>query len=150
MFLTLRQSNLPWRFYRPNDLYDQTVSRLFKSRLHKDSAYTIMFAGRGSTDRTRALKKALAKAKENARKSWGVERNAPIVIKTVQVADYMLWALQRLYERREDRHIDYVWPVYSLVHAVDDTRTKKYGAFYTQKAPVSLAGLKPLQKHSEI
>jgi len=138
--------------YNANNLYDKTVSRLFKSRLHQEDEYCITFAKRGNSDRTKALDQALQQARLRALASWGVSSNAPIHIKAVnaasdaalQVADYLLWALQRLYERREDRYINYVWPVYHLVRDVDDTRVKKYGVYFTQKNPISIGKLKPL------
>lgn len=138
--------------YSPNDLYDKTVSRLFKSRLHKEDGYFITFAKRGSSDRTIALKTALETARQRAAKSWKVNNEAPINIKAIaaaasgalQAADYILWALQRLYEKREDRYIEYVWPIYRLVHDVDDTRDQKYGAYYNKKNPIELGKLKPL------
>ena len=58
--------------------------------------------------------------------------------------DYLLWALQRLYERREDRYLQYVWPMVRLVHDVDDTHTAQYGVYYTQKKPLTLAALEGL------
>jgi hypothetical protein len=138
--------------YHPNELYDKMVSRLFKVRLHKQDNYEITFAKRGKTDRTKALRAALENARERAKSSWGVQSTAPMTISAVdassdpalQAADYLLWALQRLYERREDRYIDYVWPVYHLVHDVDDRRIKPYGVYYNTKNPIMLDKLKPL------
>ena len=62
----------------------------------------------------------------------------------LQAVDYLLWALQRLYERREDRYLQYVWPLVRLVHDVDDTRTAQYGVYYTQKKPLTVAALEGL------
>lgn len=140
--------------YHPNDLYDKTVSRLFKTRLHKDDAYHITFAKRGRADRTKALENALETARGRAAKSWKVTTTAPMNINAVnasssallQAADYILWALQRLYEKREDRYIEYVWSIYHLVHDVDDTRKHKYGVYYNQKSPIGLEVLKPLER----
>jgi len=50
--------------YNPNELYDQLVKRLFKDRLHQDDEYTITFATRGQSDRTRALREALMEARQ--------------------------------------------------------------------------------------
>ena len=47
----------------------------------------------------------------------------------LQVADYFLWALQRLYERREDRYVEYLWGAFRMVHDIDDTRAAKYGVY---------------------
>lgn len=64
--------------YHPNQLYDRCVSRLFKERLHKDDGYTIYFSKRGSKDRTAALKAAVETARNNFRRSWGIEGSGPM------------------------------------------------------------------------
>lgn len=61
---------------------------------------------------------------------------------SLQAVDYFLWALQRTYERREDRFLELLWPQCSLVVDVDDTRLAAYGAFYTKKKPLQAAALK--------
>jgi hypothetical protein len=49
----------------------------------------------------------------------------------LQVIDYFLWALQRLYERGEDRYFNYLRSSYKLVMDFDDKRTgKSYGTWY--------------------
>jgi hypothetical protein len=74
--------------YHPNQLYDRSVSRLFKDRLHKEDAYRIVFARRGTSDRTAALRKALENARQNFRRTWGVAATAPIeVVASVPQAD---------------------------------------------------------------
>lgn len=130
--------------YRPNELYDSLVSRLFKDRLHKDDGYRIHFARRGSSDRTAALCDALERARSNFARKWGILSNAPIEVcpatpqqcPGLQATDYFLWALQRVYERGEGRYLQFVWPKVSLVHDIDDTTTAKYGAYYTRKNPL--------------
>ncbi|MBM3127633.1 MAG: DUF3800 domain-containing protein [Chloroflexi bacterium] len=138
--------------YQPNELYDYLVRRLFKNLLHKDDAYQITFAKRGASDRTEALKHALEMARQRFDAQWGGTSNATIhvlprasaEVGCLQAVDYFLWALQRLYERREDRYIQFVWDKVRLVHDLDDTRADKYGVFYTQKKPLTLAALPDL------
>ncbi len=60
----------------------------------------------------------------------------------LQAVDYLLWALQRLYERNEDRYWEYAAAKASLVHDVDDTRVNFYGVYYTKKNPLTRANLK--------
>jgi hypothetical protein len=52
--------------------------------------------------------------------------------------------LQRLYERREDRYVELLWPSFRLVHDIDDTRKAQYGVYYTQKKPLNAAALEKL------
>ena len=132
--------------YHPNQLYDRCVSQLFKERLHQDAGYTIHFARRGKSDRTEALEKALEAARNEFRKRWGIAGTAPIEIVPsnppdvagLQAVDYFLWALQRFYERGEDRFVNLIWPQTKLVLDVDDTRSTPYGVYYTQSKPLTL------------
>ncbi|MEK6677714.1 MAG: DUF3800 domain-containing protein [Planctomycetota bacterium] len=135
--------------YNPNQLYDRSVSRLFKDRLHKEDAYRIVFSKRGTVDRTLALRKALENARNNFRRSWGVEATAPIeVVSSVsaddpclQAADYFLWALQRLFEKKESRFWDFIGPKVSLVYDIDDVRRNEYGEYYNRRRPLTLEAI---------
>ncbi len=147
----VRQENErdPGYRYHPNELYDSLVRRLFRDLLHKDRRYTIHFARRDRSDRTVALRNAL----DAARRRFGtrvedvndvrmdVSATTPAECGGLQVIDYFLWALQRLYERNEERFIRMIWPSVCLVHDVDDTRQAQHGAFYTQRKPLTSAAL---------
>ena len=136
--------------YHPNELYDYMVRRLFKTLLHKDDEYRVYFARRGGSDRTQALRAALEEARRRFSAQSGIASTAPIHVMPsspptcagLQAADYFLWALQRLYERREDRYVALLWPAFRLVIDIDDTREARYGAYYTQKKPLTLAAIK--------
>ena len=136
--------------YHPNELYDYLVRRLFKERLHKDEGYEICFATRGKSDRTAALSTALKAAKRNFFKKHAINNDAPINItptntaKTpgLQAADYFLWALQRLYERGEDRYLKYLWDSFSLVYDIDDKQNSRYGVFYSKRNPLNADAIK--------
>jgi hypothetical protein len=138
--------------YHPSELYDYLVRRLFRDRLHKDDEYNIFFARRGKADRTRALLEALEMARNRFSQRSGIISEAPIHVfpasparsPGLQAADYFLWALQRLYERREERFVTLLWPLVSLVHDVDDTREARYGVYYTKKKPLTLAAIQDL------
>lgn len=138
--------------YTENDQYDQLVKRLFKDRLHKDDEYLITFAERGKRDRTAALANALKEAQKRFEQKWHIQSNAVIQIASVpahrsaclQAADYLLWALQRCYEKREDRYLEYVWPLFRLVIDVDDHRLKPTGVYYNEKQPLMVSSLPPL------
>ena len=133
--------------YHPNDLYDYLVRVLFRDRLHQSDKNAITFARRGKKDRTRALMQALEAARSRFTEKWDRHVSADIEVSSalsctqggLQAVDYFLWALQRLYERGEDRYINLVWPRCRLVRDIDDTRKAKYGTYYTKKAPPSAA-----------
>jgi hypothetical protein len=151
-YVRLRNEREPAYRYHPNELYDYLVRRLFKTLLHKDDEYNITFARRGTSDRTVALRQALEAARQRFAEQWNVMSDAPLNVVPrlaheaagLQAVDYLLWALQRLYERREERYLQYVWPLVRLVHDVDDTRTAQYGVYYTQKKPLTIAALEGL------
>jgi len=135
--------------YNPNELYDYLVRSLFNNKLHKDDEYHICFARRGKSDRTEALAVALEAARKNFEKKWGILSDAPMIVKPcysfdaagLQAVDYFLWALQRFYERSEDRFLNLLWPSFRLVRDLDDKRENNYGVYYTQKKPLTLAAL---------
>jgi hypothetical protein len=112
----VRQRNQaePGYRYQPNELYDYMVRRLFRNLLHKDDGYEVFFSRRGRGDRTEALKSALEGARERFFQTWGIRGTAPITVLPrspaehagLQAVDYFLWALQRFYERQEDRYGD--------------------------------------------
>ena len=147
-----RNSRDPGFRYNPNDLYDKMVSRLFRDHLHRPDECYITFAKRGSSDRSNALRKALEVAQSRAEKKFRLTSNThvdvceakPSTTGALQAVDYLLWALQRLYERREERYIRYVWPLCHLVHDIDDQRVNGYGVYYTQKSPIELGKLNEL------
>ncbi len=136
--------------YHPNELYDFMVRQLFKNLLHKDDQYRIVFATRYNTTRTKALQTALQAARDQFQRKWGILSDSPIEVNEkglaestgLQVVDYFLWALQRLYEKGEERFLRYIWPSVRLVYDLDDKRRNKYGEYYNQNNPLSLGALK--------
>jgi hypothetical protein len=129
--------------YRPNELYDFMVRRLFRERLHKHSAYRVCFAKRGQADRTEALTQSLDVARRRFIKTQGasVEVAIEVVPASLQAVDYFLWAVQRTFEKHEDRFLRLLWPQCSLVVDADDIREKAYGRYYTQQRPLTAAAL---------
>lgn len=130
--------------YRPDELYDQTVARLFKDRLHSYEACRISYGVRGTADRTRAFQNALALARTRFEQKWGktvttqieLVPSSPRKEPCLQAVDYMLWALHRYYSRQEGRFIELLWNKVGLIHAVDDTANAAYGTYYTKKKPL--------------
>ncbi|MBK5968480.1 MULTISPECIES: DUF3800 domain-containing protein [Thiorhodovibrio] len=140
--------------YRPNELYDLTVRMLFKQRLHQHRVYRIVFARRGKRDRTEALKEQIQLARERFLRQLGREADEtalevipayPQESPGLQVADYCLWALQRLFEKEEDRYVQMLWPKVSLIHDVDDNGRNRYGCYYSKRRPLTIADIKNRQ-----
>ena len=135
--------------YHPNSLYDLLVRRLCRDRLTDGREYHFWFAKRGGSDRTTALQAALLAARDRHNERWHktgqaqfhVTNSTPAQTGGLQAVDYFLWALQRCYERQEDRYLEYVWPAFRLVMDIDDRRAKRYGEYYSPKKPLTLAAL---------
>lgn len=135
--------------YNNNELYDFTARILFKTRLHKSDAHEICFARRGNRPRTAALQQALQTARDRFLQEKGLTSTATFNITTedaekntrLQAVDYFLWALQRCFERGEDRYLAYLWDRVSLIHDVDDKREARYGVFYTKRHPLTAASI---------
>jgi len=133
-----------WNYrYKQDEAYDFLVRRLFKERLHKAEEFRIMFAKRGSKERTKTLKQQLEIARRRFRNASedaplidvesGLSRNYP----GLQAVDYFLWALQRLFEIAEDRFLIPLWKHYKLVIDLNDYTNHKYGEYYNKKNPLT-------------
>lgn len=133
-------------------IYDDLVKRLFKNLLHQSEANTIVFARRGKSDRQAALRDAIARSKENFRRAWATDADRPTSIAAsvpsssagLQVVDYYLWALQRMFETDEDRFFNLLRDDYRLIMDLDDKRQKPYGRWYSRSDPLTLDKKKPL------
>ncbi|MHB1361688.1 MAG: DUF3800 domain-containing protein [Thermoleophilia bacterium] len=134
-----------------NSIYDDLVKRLFRNMLHKADGNTITFAHRGSASRQEALGEAIARAKINFESHWnGTKKVSPTDILStapsnsagLQVIDYYLWAIQRMYERGEDRFFNLLAPDYRLIMDLDDIRNKPYGEWYSDSNRLSLENIK--------
>lgn len=147
----VRQSNLqdPAYRYHPNDQYDYLVRQLFRHVLHQREKYQIVFAKRGQSDRTTALQHALQTAQQQFNEHSGIAVTSTILVQPsipqfapgLQVADYFLWAVQRLYEKADDRYVEYLQNSIRYVHDLDDVTEQRTGTRYTQKKPLTKAAL---------
>ena len=125
--------------------------RLFRNLLHKADENHIVFAYRGKSARKDALEQAILKAKKGFAKKWSIFHDKPTVIRSglpsehagLQVVDYYLWALQRLYEVGEDRFFVSVAQDFRLIMDIDDTRHRPYGAWYSDSNPLTLEKIQP-------
>ena len=142
---------LTGRKFRENDFYDDLVKRLFRNLLHKADENVIYFSRRGKTTRDVALAAAIKKAKENFEHKMGIKSNQPTQIHSLnpsqniglQAIDYYLWALQRMYEKGEDRFFHLLAKDYRLIMDLDDTRNKEYGEWYSDSNLLSIEKIMP-------
>ncbi len=135
--------------YTKNDEYDYLVRLLLRSRLHKEAIYAVMFSKRGP-DRSKALLDAIINMRQEMCTRLKIADRHYMVIAgnpeakehgALQVVDYCLWALQRLYNRKESEYLDKIWPMVTIVndrHASGGTG----GQHYIGKKPSDLTALK--------
>jgi len=136
---------------REGAFYDHLVRLLFKRSLHLAKGNHIYFEKRGS----RARQEPLTKAVEAASKSFleqytdgnqtavKVECQSPSGEPCLQVVDYFLWAIQRLFLRGEDRfcsvisdQVEFIWDLYD---------TENYPKnIYTSDNPLDVKKISPL------
>lgn len=137
-----RNQRDPTYRYKPSELYDSAVRRLFDKKLHTHPAYKVIFASRGRA-RTHALREHLLHAQKRSRKASGTFHNATVEVQAMpakdhtglQVADYCLWAVQRLFIKGEGRFLEFFWPKVALLVDADDRSEAPYGTYHTRKRP---------------
>ncbi len=139
--------------WQANSVYDNMVKTLFKPSLHKADRNVIAFARRGKSAREKALAEAIERAKANFERDTGMPSDRPTRILPsvpsescgLQAIDYFLWALQRLYERGEDRYFNYLAPHYRLIMDFDDKRSgRTYGEWYSDQNPLRRGKIMPV------
>jgi len=133
--------------------YDSLVKRLFHDRLHLARESVINFAKRGNTDRQRPLSEALAAGKKAFERKW--ERSnpcsvialsgEPINVPGLQVVDYYLWALQRVFERDDWSHFLPRQDAYRLIIDSDDRRRHRTGEYYSNLHPLTQESIMPFE-----
>ncbi len=153
-YVRQRNKREPDYRYHPNELYDYLTGKLFNERLRQHGRYDVVFSKRGKSGRTDALRKAIEVSPNLLQTqdilnynslqhvSLNVSAATPKEYVGLQAVDYFIWALQRLYERGEDRYLAYLWQAFGLVHDIDDTRNTEYGVYYTQNKPLTAETLK--------
>ncbi len=134
------------------ETYDGLVSRIFRDKLHRADEHRVTFARIGKSNRNPALAEALAKAQRAFGAKFGERPKKPVVVASayphesggLQIADYYLWALQRMFEREDEACFQMLAPQYRLVMDLDDKRNKPYGEYYSDHNTLKLAKIKPV------
>lgn len=142
-----RQAHDQAYHYKPDETYDFLIRRLFKQRLHQSDNYQIVFARRGNRARNKILREQLEIARQRFEKrpeippNLQVESGYPKNHAGLQATDYFLWALQRLYERQEDRYLFPIWSQCKLIIDIHDNRRHGYGEYYNRTNPLTKESL---------
>jgi len=130
-----------------SEFYADLLSHLLKNKLKLGHRLVVNIAERGKSTRNHVLELALHKARERFAKKQAAAEISSEVVFNVQtprtepllcVPDYLAWTVQRVFERGETRHYDFVRERISLV--VDLYDAEKYEGsrnYYTPKRPLT-------------
>jgi len=125
-------------------LYEYLVAKLFENRLHKYREIDIYFASMGNTVREQNMRLAIQSAMETFKNKWGRENENRIRVfvqeasqhPMLQVADYTLWTVNRVFERGDYRYYRFLLDRISLVQDIFD-QAHYPNTYYTPKNPLS-------------
>ena len=92
------------------------------------------------------MQSSIDKAKANFQAKYNKTINKPVKIIPaypneyigLQIIDYYLWAVQRLYEKGEDRFFQLLANDFRLIMDLDDIRNKDYGEWYSDQNKLDL------------
>lgn len=134
-----------------NEFYDDLVSKLFQNKLHMATDNKIYFAVRGNRKRQAPLEQAILTAKTQFEQKRNVSIQTTITIQPqspygepcIQVIDYVNWAIQRAFLRKETRFLSMIGD--KLKYVVDIYDTDKYPKnFYSKTNPFDVNKISPL------
>lgn len=125
------------------EFYADLLSHLLKNKLNKYENLVLNIAHRSRCTTHTNLDAGLRKAMEIANRNKPEKDNACKVVFNVQypttepllnISDYFLWAIQRVFERGETRYYDYISEKISLVlDLYDKDNWEKSNNYYTKK-----------------
>ena len=118
--------------YHPNELYGDLTKRLCRERLGPYGDCEVILSRREKFDRSTPFEELAEEARTRSKGMINIVSAVPQKHAGLQAVDYFVWTLQRLYERGEDRYLNYLWKVFPLVHDINDISNGLYGVSYTQ------------------
>jgi hypothetical protein len=131
-----------------NKFYDHLVTHAFRDVLHRYKYNYITYAVRGSRDRQLPIEQAISKAKGafetmhgNVDTTITIQPQSPKGEPCLSVIDYVAWALQRAYVRREMRYFDYISDKVRFIRDIYDFTVFPKNRYY-YKAEVRRGGNK--------
>ena len=132
-------------------VYKYLVSKLLENRLHLYSKIDLYFSAMGSTVHQTSMQEAVNNAISDFNEKWHTENQNEIrifiqqnsEIPLLQAADYVLWTIQRAYEKGDFRYYNFLKEKINLVHDIFDF--EKYPKnYYNQKNPLEAKKIDPV------
>lgn len=136
---------------RESEFYADLLSHLLKNKLKMGRKLVLNIAGRGASTKNTNLQLALQKAAERFTKKREAAEIACQVVFNVQnhrtepllnVADYLCWIVQRVFERGEIRYYEYLQEKFSLVVDLYDSANYAGSKNYYRRDRLLTAGNK--------
>lgn len=136
-------------------IYKYLVAKLLENRLHLYKDIDLYFSVMGNVVRQDTMQEAVNNAISTFFSKWNYENSSTIRIliqqnseePLLQAADYVLWTIQRAYERGEFRYYNYLKDKIALVYDVFDARcyhTKGRSNYYTPSNPLEAKKIDPV------
>ena len=124
-------------------MYEYAVEKLFENRLHLYSETDIYFSKMGNIVRENNMKEALKKAEESFSKKWNTHNKnkirtliqEPSQVTLLQVIDYVIWTINRVYEKNDSRYYNFIKEKISLIIDIFD-KDKYPNIYYDNKKNV--------------
>lgn len=131
-------------------IYDNVIVSLFQYISHRNGDYLVKFAIK-KKPRNTALYKAILSAQNNLEVS-GLRVTSKISVSSdysnndacLQLIDYYLWAVHRLYNHKEARYITMLKGNINVILDMDDTRNNPGGELYTRHNQIDLKKIMPV------
>lgn len=134
--------------HNDSEFYADLLSHLIKTKFKLGQRLVLNIADRGRSTRNVNLGLALEKAYERFGKRWSGEEIRSTVVFNVQtprtepllcIADYLCWSVQRVFERGEMRHYEFIRDKVSLVVDLYDSDNYEGGKnYYTRERPLTI------------
>lgn len=137
--------------HNENEFYDDLISKLFENKLHVAAENRIYFAVRGNRRRQAPLEQAIQMAKRQfeAKKQMTITTKTSVQAQTpngepcLQVIDYVNWAIQRVYLKKEMRFLSVIEA--KIKYLVDVYDLDKYpNNFYSKSNKFDINKISPL------
>lgn len=130
-----------------DEFYADILSHLIKQRVKRPGTLVLNIAQRGSSTREKILSRALKIAMKRASRKWSEPLPARVVFNIqnprseplLNVADYLCWSVQRVFERGETRYYDALSKQIRLV--VDLYDSENYARsqnYYDRRNPLTV------------
>lgn len=135
--------------FKEKKIYKYLVTRLLENRLHLYPNIDLYFSAMGNVVRQDTMQEAVNDAIDVFYRKSNIENTSIIRIliqqagnePMLQLADYVLWAIQRVYERDEYRYYNFLKEHIVLVYDIFDVgnppKTEK-GVKYTPDNPLEI------------